>query len=506
MRSSTGVSGFVLGAAVVFCFFHPIQPEVSGSSSAHASDRATPKQRADAVEQSLIPLYFLEGERPTYANLLRRMTELHVPGVTIAAIHGGHVDWARGYGVAALNGPAVTPHTLFAAESMSKPVTALAVLKLYEERKIELDRNVNDYLKRWKLPENTLSGPKIVTVRQLLTHTSGIGTHNGELYDVSKPMPTLLNDLDGEPPSRTPAVRIETPPGSKYHYANGGYEVLQLLVEDVTGESFASFVTKAVLQPAEMTRSRYGVPLSDELSAQAATAYQVDHAIPPQKYFNSNYAAGGLWSTATDMARLLIEVQQEYCGKSSRILKQATIRQALVPGPTVKPGELWQGLGIMIGGKDGAHYMEHGGAGFFQDDMVAYFQNRRDGLVVMANGNAGGLVDEVLRGASTVYRWPDYQQKPHRFVPFDASAAEKFVGSFGPLKFDPSPGGFSVEMPAGAMPERMYADGAGHFFILGGPQEFTFSDEVNGQMQSLRFVTPMADIQWKRAAPEPIQK
>ena len=92
MRSSTGVSGFVLGAAVVFCFFHPIQPEVSGSSSAHASDRATPKQRADAVEQSLIPLYFLEGERPTYANLLRRMTELHVPGVTIAAIHGGHVD------------------------------------------------------------------------------------------------------------------------------------------------------------------------------------------------------------------------------------------------------------------------------------------------------------------------------------------------------------------------------------------------------------------------------
>src|SRR6201992_2224036 len=195
MRSSASFRSFVLGTAVAFCFCRPTQPEVPRSLSAAASERATPEQRANAVEQSLAPLYYLAGERPTHSNLRQRMTELNIPGVTIAAIHDGHVDWARGYGVASLNGPAVTPETLFAAESMSQPATALAVLKLYEERKIELDRNVNDYLKRWKLPESKLSGPQMVTVRQLLTHTSGIGTHNGELYDVSKPLPTLLNDL-----------------------------------------------------------------------------------------------------------------------------------------------------------------------------------------------------------------------------------------------------------------------------------------------------------------------
>jgi hypothetical protein len=187
-------------------------------------------------------------------------------------------------------------------------------------------------------------------------------------------------------------------------------------------------------------------------------------------------------------------------------MMQATIRQALVPGPTVKPGELWQGLGLMIGGKDGSHYMEHGGSGVFQDDRIAYFQNRKDGLVVMVNGNAGELVDEVFRGASTVYEWPDYKQKPHPFVPFDAATAGKFVGNFGPLRFDSSPDGFSVELPAGSPPERVYADGPNHFFILEGPQEFTFSNEVNGRMQSLRFVTPMADIHWKRADSQPIGK
>ena len=459
---------------------------------------STYRQRADAVERSLAPMFFLEGQPRRTGTLLRRMVELHVPGVSIAAISDEHIDWARGYGVTSINGAAVSSETLFAAESMSKPVTALAVMKLYEQRKIDLDHNVNDYLKRWKLPDSPLPGPKTVTVRQLLTHVSGIGTHNGELYDTSKPLPTLLNDLDGKVPSRTPAVRIEMVPGKEFHYSNGGYEVLQLLVEDVTGESFRSFVRKNVLEPAGMTRSTYDVPVSDRLAAEAATAYLGDHAIPPRKYYNSNAAAGGLWSTATDMAKLLIEVQREYRGKSSRILHQASIRQMLAPGPTMMPGML-QGLGFVIGGMPGRHFMEHGGSGVFHNEMVAYFQGSGSGLVVMANGSsAGGLVEEVLRGASAVYRWPDFRQKPHRGVPLNALSASKFVGKFGPIKFVPLHDGLAVEMPAGNAPEEVYTDAPGHFFVLGGPQEFSFGSEVDGQMESVRFVTPMVNIVWPR--------
>lgn len=467
----------------------------------HHPDNINPKQLANSVERNLTPMYFLKGHPTTHANLLQRMAELHVPGVSIAAIQNGRLDWARGYGVAALDGPAVTPDTLFSAESMSKPVTALAVLKLYEQRRIGLDNNVNDYLKRWKLPDSLFPGPKTVTVRQLLTHTSGIGTHDGELYDCSKPLPTLLNDLAGVPPSRTPAVRIEAPPGTKFRYSNGGYEVLQLLIEDVTGQSFASFVRTNILNPAGMTRSSYEVPLSDELQPNAATAYLGNHAIPPCKYYNSNAAAGGLWSTPSDMAKLLIELQQEYDGKSSRILKQWTIRQMLTPGPQMMPGML-QGLGFVIGGKAGAHFMEHGGSGVFHDEMIAYFQGSDDGLVVMSNGSNGGtLVEEVLRSASIVYGWPDFRQEPHRVIGFDESTADKYYGTFGPIRFVRSHDALAVELPAGNVPEQVYMDRPGHFFVLDGPQEFSFSDEVKGRMQVVRFVTPMTDVQWRRLAP-----
>jgi CubicO group peptidase (beta-lactamase class C family) len=418
------------------------------------------------------------------------------PAEQFAATHNGHIDWARGYGVAAIGGAAVTTDTLFSAESMSKPVTALAVLKLYEQGKIDLDHNVNNYLKRWKLPDSQFPGSKTVTIRQLLTPMSGIGTHNGELYDPSKKVPTLLDDLDGVPPSRTPPVRIEATPGSKFRYANGGYEVLQLLIEDVSGESFTSFVQENVLLPAGMFRSSYDVPLSEQLSNRAATAYLGDHAIPPLKYLNSSPAAGGLWSTATDMAKLLIEIQKEYAGRSSRILKQATIRQMLVPGPYVKPG-MFQGLGFEIGGKPGAQFMEHGGSGIFRDDMVAYFKG--DGLVAMANSSNGALlVDDLLRSASTVYDWPDYRQTPHSVIPFDTSTSDKFIGTFGFVKVARPPTELTVEITLGSVPQQLYMDHPDHFFVLDGPQELYFSDEVNGRMQAARFVTPMVDIPLKR--------
>jgi hypothetical protein len=99
-----------------------------------------------------------------------------------------------------------------------------------------------------------------------------------------------------------------------------------------------------------------------------------------------------------------------------------------------------------------------------------------------------------------VYGWPDFRQKPHRVVPFHAAPAGRFLGDFGPIRFVAAPEGFAVEMPAGNSPERVYMDRPGHFFVLGGPQEFFFSDEQNGRMQAVRFMTPMTDVLWRRAA------
>jgi CubicO group peptidase (beta-lactamase class C family) len=168
-------------------------------------------------------------------SLADQMSRLHVPGVSIAVIHDKRVDWSKGYGVAHLGGPPVSMSTLFGAASMSKPVTAMAVLRLAQEGKIDLDVDVNTYLKSWKIPANQFTENRPVTIRELLSHTSGIGTRNGMIYDPDKGVPTILAILEGKPPATTPPVRVEWEPGKKYAYANGGYLILELLITELTG-------------------------------------------------------------------------------------------------------------------------------------------------------------------------------------------------------------------------------------------------------------------------------
>src|SRR5438874_4040692 len=118
-----------------------------------------------------------------------RMNADHVPGVSVAVIHNGEIEWAQGFGVVRLGGAPVTAETLFQAGSISKPVAAMAALRLVQEGKIELDEDVNRYLTSWKVPPNGQWQPR-VTLRQLLSHTAGLTIHGFPGYLPSRPIPT----------------------------------------------------------------------------------------------------------------------------------------------------------------------------------------------------------------------------------------------------------------------------------------------------------------------------
>src|SRR5271170_799069 len=186
------------------------------------SDGSAPR-RETVVEENLHYLAVIKGRPNPGMSLADQMSRLHVPGVSIAVIHNKRIDWSKGYGVMRLGGPPVSGSTLFSAASMSKPVTAMAVLRLAQEGKIDLDADVNTYLKSWKIPANEYTKNHPVTVRELLSHTSGIGTRSGMIYDPDKGVPSVLEILEGKPPATTPPVRVESEPGKKYAYANGGY-------------------------------------------------------------------------------------------------------------------------------------------------------------------------------------------------------------------------------------------------------------------------------------------
>lgn len=461
----------------------------------HSQTTPSAQQRMQAVQSHLSRYVIIRGSKNDDMNLDSQMKALGVPAVSIAAIRNGAIDWARAYGVSSLGGASVSTDTLFGAASISKPVTALGVLKLVEEGQIDLDANVNQYLKRWKIPDNQFTERQKVTVRELLNHTSGIGTHNGEIYDSSSPIPTLLQVLEGEKPARTPPVRVEAIPGTKFAYSNGSYLVLSLLIEDVTGQSFGAYMKRTVLDPIGMKHSTFASPLPLQSRASAATGYGADgkYPVPPSKFVEPNLAAGGLWSTPTDLARFLLEVQRECDGKSHKVLHQQTIRIMVSPDSGI-PSPRRYGLGFEVGGSSDNPYIRHEGSAYFQDDMVEYLHG--NGIVVMTSGGGGGeLADEIIRSAGTVYDFPDFKSIEHSVTDVPASILRAYVGTYSYIKVGLEGDHLTAEIPSSSPPAPLYPESSTRFFILDGPQELSFLLDSQGNTTGVEFITPMGHHQ-----------
>ena len=241
-----------------------------------AAPSAETQRHIERVEAGLVGPVILKGDAHAAHTLQERMAALHVPGVSIAVIHHGAIEWAQGFGVMKVGGPAVTAETLFQAGSISKPVAAMAALKLVQEGKLSLDADVNTELKSWKLPYGPEAKGKVVTLRELLTHTGGTTVHGFPGYALGEPVPTLVQVLNGEKPANTPAIRVETEPGTKWNYSGGGITIMQQMMIEASGEAFPKLLHDTVLAPIGMTHSTSQQPLPEDWKAMAATPYEHD--------------------------------------------------------------------------------------------------------------------------------------------------------------------------------------------------------------------------------------
>ena len=377
-------------------------------------------------ENNIAPAVVIRGQGGSQVTLASRMAALHVPGASVAVIHDGKVEWARGFGVTKVNGPPVTTSTLFQAGSISKPVTAMAVLHLVQTGRLGLDSDVNQYLKTWKVPENGFTSQKAVTLRELLTHTAGVTVHGFPGYASSAPVPTLKQVLDGKLPANTPAIRVDTLPGTIWRYSGGGYEITQQLLLDVTGKSFPTLMRDTVLGPLEMTHSTYEQPLPMPRSAEAASPYdQNGAAIIGGAHTYPEMAAAGLWTTPSDLARYAIEIQKSLVGQSNLVLSKSTTEEMVKSG-----GMGGWGLGLEVGGGSNQSHFGHGGAdeGFISN-LVAY--NNGDGVAIMTNGDNGGrLAEEILRTIALEYRWPDFTPVEKTVATVDPKLIEAYEGYY----------------------------------------------------------------------------
>jgi CubicO group peptidase (beta-lactamase class C family) len=324
-----------------------------------------------------------------------------VPGVSVAVIHLGRIDWARGYGVREYGKPEyVDTSTLFQAASISKPVAAVAALRMVARGELDLDEDVNFKLRSWRVPENELTRVHRVTLRRLLSHSAGFNTHGVPEFSASSQLPTLVQILAGSGSASGESVRVVIEPGSAYRYSGGGYIVMQLLMTDVARQPFAQLASELVLKPAGMRFSTFEQPLPQELHTRAAVGHLSDgsvvsglwHTLPEQ-------AAGGLWATPTDLALFAIELWRSYHGKSDTLLPQHLARQML----TRQIDNF--GLGLSLPGA-GIFRFQHGGANGGYRCHLVLSVGVPDGVVIMTNGDAGEkVINEVFQALAHAYGW-----------------------------------------------------------------------------------------------------
>ena len=449
-------------------------------------------QRIERVENGLLPPAVLKGEPPEKMKLADRMRFYKTPGVSIALINDGKIEWARGYGVleAGTKEP-VTPETLFQAASISKSLTAMVALRLVEQGQLDLDSDVNKRLVSWKVPENDFTKDQKVTVRRLLAHTAGVTVPGFLGYPSDKPLPELRQILEGEKPANSAPIRVDMTPGAKFRYSGGGYVILQQLMMDVTGKPFPELMQTMFLQKLGMTHSTFQQPLSPALASTAAAGHLPNGKEMEGKWFVlPELAPDGLWTTPTDLARLLIEVQKARLGKSNKILSTKSINQMLTPQIDNVA------LGWLVDGKDDSARFSFGGSNVgYKSRMLAYMNSGR-GIVVMTNGENGAeLTTEILRSVAAEYGWPDFHPRERVIVKVDPAIYDSYVGEYeiapGFILFVTREGDklFSRAMPIPTPPSmtdqpksEMFPESETTFFVKDADAQFTFVRNDKGQV------------------------
>ncbi|MEM7375373.1 MAG: serine hydrolase [Bacteroidota bacterium] len=313
------------------------------------------------------------------------LMDFSIPGAAIAIIENGDIVLQKGYGFADVEkGISVTKKTGFNIASISKTITAWGIMKLVEDEKIDLDAPAEKYLSRWQLPESAFDSEE-VTIRRLLSHTAGLSLHGYPGWGPKDTLPTIEESLNGKNngPGR---VEIMIEPGTRYQYSGGGYSILQLIIEEVSGQTFEEYMQAEVLNPLGMHNSSFAI--DDKIMAASASEYDnLGGKIDFERF--TAQAAAGLHTTIEDFTRFALASLYRSKDQTTMnpVLSAKVVQQMMEPAPATK-GEYGLGYELKtretekgLGGHSGSNA---GWQALFWIDPAS-----NDGFIVFTNGRAG---------------------------------------------------------------------------------------------------------------------
>ena len=340
--------------------------------------------------------------------IITAMNDSTFAGLGIGIVHQDQVIYAKGFGLAHMQQELpVTLETVFRIASISKTITAIGLMQLWEQEKFQLDAPVNEYLKAYQLNHPNPQAPPI-TFRQLLTHTSGLGTMR-RLTDMVRPGFGLAVKPEMPIPPLSEyyveGLKTELYPGRKWAYSNHGFATVGQLVEDISGEPFDEYMLRHVFEPLGMHHTDY--LHSERVRDQLAEGYQFRRGtFRPVTYLEGiPLGAGTVFSSVSDMVKYLTALLNGGANEYGAVLKPETLRMMMQPQYQIDERlSAAMGLAFWLDNFDGHRIAWHSGdwLGFMSAMYVAPDDDL--GIVVFTNTSTmniahrpDGIAREMLR-------------------------------------------------------------------------------------------------------------
>jgi len=392
------------------------------------------------------------GEPENLSSIADRMLKYNIPALSLAVIDSGEIEWADIYkNVNFTEVQNLDCSSIFQAASLSKPVTFLAALRMYSAGEIDLDKNIQDYLKDYVLPPGKQTADNPVTFRNIFSHTSGITPGGYQGYSRSLPMPSDIDILTGSEGVNSPAIEVIAVPNETLAYSGGGYTLAELALQDIYNDNFSNLMQKWILEPAGMKYSEFTQPLPEADSNRVAKGYTASGEVIEGGWKNyPEQAAAGLWSNSIDMAKFMIEIYNAYQGKSS-IFLQSDIRSIL---NDERDGHIYGFIVNRTG--DDISLTHYGGNAGYRTGMTISLKTGK-GLAYLINSDNGApLGNELFLSASQVYHWQNFKQTEVQRKQVNSEVLKGLAGEYKwnnqidvSIAFDENKGQISLFFPNG---------------------------------------------------------
>lgn len=338
-------------------------------------------------------------------NIHEKMNQYSGAVLSLAVIRDGKLDEAIAFGTLESGTTrTVTTNSIFNSCSISKFITTMLVMTLSNQEIVHLDEDVNDRLISWNIPTNLFTSQKKTTLRNLLSHQSGIidPPNSFEHYTLAQGRPNIAELLAGKTSYCSVPIEVTYKPESEFHYSDANFCIIELLLEDITGKPFNFLLEEYIFQPMQMKNSTIFSPEDIDKTDAFACGHNKDGTVTNEKYpFYPFAATSGIWTTPTDLSTLVLEIIHSLQGKGKLKLSQKTVQDMISPQGCSK----WTGLGVFLDDSNENLQIYSLGWGVGFQCMMVCYPYRGNGAVIMTNTDLGvhqmeGIIGEVLEALS----------------------------------------------------------------------------------------------------------